>query len=184
MKTTYTVVGVVLVALLAFTGFAAASGGVGLGASDAQAAANGNAAGDGTGPIATDADRPRDGSNSPWVTGDERLERFQERFGLTDEQMDEIQSEVQSLVESDATPEEIRATVTEMLASYGVEDPTLGPPADDRQAAGSYGQGPGAGQGNGAGAGQGNGANAGQGGGFGSGGGAGPHGPADGSCLN
>ena len=183
MNTMTKIVGVALVALLAFTGFAAASGGVGLAASDAQAAANGNGPGDGTGPIAASADCPRDGSNSPWVTGDERLERFQDRFDLTDDQMDEIQTDVQSLVDSDATPEEIRATVTEMLESYGVADPTLGPPADGRQATGPHGHGPGAGQGNGPGAGQGAGGTAGQGG-VGSAGGAGPHGPADGSCLN
>jgi Spy/CpxP family protein refolding chaperone len=191
MNTMTKIVALALVALLAFTGFAAATGGVGLAAGDAQAQANGNGASDGTGPIAASAECPRDGSNSPWVTGDERLERFQDRFDLTDDQMDEIQTDVQSLVESDATPEEIRATVTEMLESYGVADPTLGPPADGRQATGPHGHGPGVGQGNGAGGGQGSGENVGQGaggaagqGGVGSAGGAGPHGPADGSCLN
>lgn len=173
MKTNATILSVLLVGLLAFTGFAAATGGAGFAATDTQATANGYGPGDDTGPIATDGDRPLDGSNSPWMTDDERLERFQDRFDLTDGQMATIQEEVQSLVADDATPDEIRATVTEMLESYGVEEPVLGPPVDGRQAAGPFGQGPGAGAGQGS---------AGQGGsGF---GGAGPHGPADGSCLN
>ncbi|MFB6133145.1 MAG: hypothetical protein ABEJ44_07065 [Halanaeroarchaeum sp.] len=166
MTTKMTVLGVALVGLLAFTGFAAATSGVGF-AADVQAQTNDETTWPAptAGSAADQVDRPLDGSNSPWVTGDERLDLFQDRFNLTDEQVTDIRTEVQSMIEDGATREEIRATVTEMLASYGVANPTLGPPADGRLGAGPFGQGTGDGTG------------------FGGGPGAGPHGPADGSCL-
>ena len=69
--------------------FAAADGGVGI--RDQQAAGTGNGFGNGTGPVnATDADRALEGSNSPWVTDDERQDVFQERFNLTDQHVDTI----------------------------------------------------------------------------------------------
>ena len=163
MQTTTKLLGVALVALVAFTGFAAA-GGAGTMASTADqtyGAADGAPYGN-----VTAAERALDGSNSPWVTGDERLDRFQDRFDLTDEQVQAIQEEVQTLSESDADPTEIRETVQSMLTEFGVEAPALGPPAD-----GQLGGGSGHAHGHG------------QGGFGGTGGQSGPHGPADGSCL-
>ena len=171
MKTTYTVLGVAMVALLALTGVAAATGGAGFAASNAQAAADeGFGVGNGTGPVADDSDRPLDGSNSPWVTGDERLDRFQERFDLTDDELATIQNEVESMIDEGASQDEIRSTIVEVLEEYGVDDPTLGPAADGT-GGGQFGQGPGTGAGQ-IGQGPGNGASG------------GPHGPADGSCLS
>jgi hypothetical protein len=178
--------GAALVALVAITGFATAAGSGALPADTTAVDAGfgpGDGPTDGTGPVnATTADRPMNGTNSPWVTGDERLDLIQERFDLTDEQMNEIQTEVQSLVDEGASQDEIRSTVTEMLESYGVEDPTLGPAADGStgMAGGGYGAGAG-GQGQGPADGTGSGSSAGAGG---YGGGSGPHGPADGSCLD
>ncbi|AOW79665.1 hypothetical protein HTSR_0466 [Halodesulfurarchaeum formicicum] len=134
MKTTTKLLGVALVALVAFTGFAAAgAGGFAAGTADQTPAELSNAN--------VTIEQAQDGSNSPWVTGDERLELFQERFDLTDEQVATIQSEVQSMIENDASPTEIRDTVRTMLADYGVENPTLGPSADGFQGDGQYGHG-------------------------------------------
>lgn len=176
MKTITKLLAVALVGVLAFTGFAAATGGIGF--DSAAANSTGFGAGDGTGPIhADDAERPLDGSNSPWVTGDERLDRFQERFDLTDDQMAAIQETVDGLIDDGGTPEEIHAAITEKLTEFGVEDPVLGP-TGDRQHLGPFGNGHGAGNGPGNDQGQlyGQGQMHGQ--------GLGPHGPADGSCLN
>ena len=145
MKTITKLLGVAMVGLLAFTGFAAATGGVAVGAAETQM-------------DAADIDRPLDGSNSPWVADDARLGRFQERFDLTDSQVDAIQEEVAPMIEDGASQDEIRSTVTAMLEQFGVDDPALGP-TGDRMGNGQFGQGPG----NGA--------------------GGGPYGPADGSCL-
>ena len=175
MKTTVKLLGVALVGLMAITGVAAAAtGGLSV-AADAQTV-NGNGTGDQT--TTDNATMAQDGSNSPWVTGDERLEMFQDRFNLTDEQVVAIQNEVTTMIENDVAPEEIQSTITDMLADYGVEDPTLGPPADGGQGAGPFGQGTGTGQGQGTGPADGTGHGAGQG------AGNGPHGPADGSCLS
>lgn len=168
MKTIFKLLGVTLVALMAITGGAAATGGFGA-ATDAQTLNdNGNQA------TANNATLAQDGSNSPWVTGDERLDMFQDRFNLTDSQVQSIQDEVTTMIENDGAPDEIQSTITDMLADYGVEDPELGPPADGGQGEGPFGQG--AGQGNGPADGTGNGT--------GHGAGNGPHGPADGSCMN
>lgn len=174
MKTIYKLLGVALVGLVALSGAAAATGGFGMAAvaSDAMAQGYGHGPGDGTGPL-NDSERALDGSNSPWVTGDERLDRFQDRFNLTDEQVETIRDEVQTMIDEDASPEEIRETVTELLADFGVEDPTLGPPAEGGQGMGPFGQGHAHGAWNGTGAGNGAGGH-----------GNGPHGPADGSCLD
>lgn len=153
-----TLVGAAVLALVAVTGLAAAAGGNTSAAKTAPVDGRLGPAGD-----ATPADCPHDGTNSPWVTEDERLDRFQERFDLTDEQVAEIQTEVESMVEENATQEEIRRTVTEMLEAYGVEDPTLGPPVEGKPDTGQMGPATGGGNGHA--------------------GGPGPHGPADGSCL-
>jgi hypothetical protein len=160
MKRTTILLGVTLVGLLAVSGLAAAAGTT-TAPADAQATNQGTTHGPGNGPHVntTEADRALDGTHSPFVTGEERLELFEDRFDLTDEQVTAIQDEVRSMVEDDAAGEDIRATVTEMLESYGVEDPTLGPHADG-SGAGSGPHGPADG----------------------SGAGSGPHGPADGSC--
>lgn len=149
MQTRYTLIAIGLAALLAVSGVAAATGGPAVGTATQ---------------VQTD-DRPLDGSNSPWATEDERLELFQERFDLTDEQVAEIGTDVQALIDEDASREEIRDTVRERLEEYGVEDPTLGPPADRGPGSNSVDR------------------DADTRAGFGGAGGSGPHGPADGSCL-
>lgn len=159
MKRLYKVLGVALIGVVAMSGVAAATGGIAA-APQATDTTNGFGPDNGAQIHATNADRPLDGSNGPWMTGDERLDRFQERFNLTDEQVDTIQDEVRAMIDDDVAPEEIRATVTQLLESFGVEDPTLGPPADGRLHEGPYG--PMVGQGSGAGNGH------------------GPNGPADG----
>lgn len=175
MKTIFKVLGVALVGLMAITGGAAAtSGDFAVSATDAQMIQD-NGYGNQTTP--DNATLAQDGSNSPWVTGDERLDMFQERFNLTDDQVEAIQEEVTTRVDNDATPDEIQSTITEMLSDYGVDDPELGQPAAGGQAAGPFGQGNGAGQG------QGNGPADDTGNGAGQGAGSGPHGPADGSCM-
>lgn len=172
MKTIYTLLGVVLVSMMALTGGAAAAGGL-----DVADAVTEQFNGPGSQGPAGDALVAQNGSNSPWVTGDERLETFQERFDLTDDQVATIQAEVTTLIEADASPEEVRTAITDRLADYGVENPALGPPTDGRQAAGPFGHADGAGQGQGHGPADGTGyrgqnANT------------GPQGPADGSCLD
>lgn len=168
MKTISKLLAVALVGVLAFSGLAAATGNVGLYSGVSEKAGNS------FGPAAAaGGDRPLEGSNSPWVGEDERLERFQERFDLTDEQVDEIQVAVEDAVDDGATREDIRATVMDMLEAYGVEAPTLGPPGDAERGYGQqrHGQGHGFGgpahreNGTAAGSGPGN----------------GPHGPANGS---
>ncbi|PTD93956.1 hypothetical protein C9439_05040, partial [archaeon SCG-AAA382B04] len=69
-----------------------------------------------------DYERPLDGSNSPWVTGDERLDFIQEKFDLTDSQLEEIRTGVISLIEEDADPQEIQDFITQKLEEFGVED--------------------------------------------------------------
>lgn len=73
-------------------------------------------------------ERPMDGSNSPWIVEDERLGRFQERFDLTDAQMEEIKGEVDALTEEEMNQEEIRTVVENKLQEFGVEDPEFGGP--------------------------------------------------------
>lgn len=171
MKTSIKVLGIALVALLVASGLAAATGGFGPAAADAEQrrAGDGSANGYGNGPVA-DADRPMDGQNSPWVTGDERLERFQERFGLTDAQVEQIRVEVTAMIQDGADRDAVRAQVQTMLEEFGVDAPALGPMDGQRAGDGPHGpRGPADG--------------ATRHGGFGA-GGAGPHGPADGSCTN
>lgn len=171
MKTIFKLLGVTLVGLMAITGgAAAATGDIGVVDTDAQVSEqNGNTAGN---QWASDNATAADGTNSPWVTGDERLDRFQDRFTLTDDQIETIQDEVTALIEGDATPDEIRSTITELLSDYGVENPALGHAAAGGQGTGPFGpeSGP-----HGSADGPGHGAQ---------GAGNGPHGPADGSCLN
>lgn len=62
-------------------------------------------------------DRPMDGSNSPWVAQDERLDMFQNRFDLTDQQMSEMQSEIPE----DPSHEEIEETVSSYMDSQGID---------------------------------------------------------------
>jgi len=174
MKRTFKLLGVALVGLMTITGgAAAATGGFGAAVTDTQPLIE-----DRNQVAADDRTLAQNGSNSPWVTGDERLEMFQDRFNLTDTQVQSIQDEVTSMIENDAAPENIQSTVTSMLADYGVEDPERGPPTDGGQGAGPSGHGNGFGQG------QGNGPADGTGYGGGQGAGSGPHGPADGSCRS
>ncbi|MFC7045031.1 hypothetical protein ACFQH6_05975 [Halobacteriaceae archaeon GCM10025711] len=130
MTTTLKLLAAALVALLVTAGLAAAAPGF-------TGQTNGPA---GTG-VAV-ADRPMDGSNSPWVTGDDRLDRFQDRFDLTDEQMETIRTAVVEQYESGATPAEMRATVTDLLAEFGVEDADLSPVMDRQRLQDGTGDGP------------------------------------------
>jgi hypothetical protein len=82
-------------------------------------------------PTAVDDARHVDGSNSPWATGDGRLDAFQDRFDLTDEEMTEIRTAVNEALADGADRTEVRAVVLEKLEAFGVEDPGLGP-FDDR----------------------------------------------------
>lgn len=139
-----TTIGIVaLVGVLLVAGVAAAAPGFG-----AQAVAQ---------HAAHDADRPMDGSNGPWTDPDDpRAEMFQERFGLTDAQMEQIRATVREKVENGADRTEVRATVMAMLGEFGVDDPALGPAAGDGHHGqhGMAGSGHGNGQGSGHGTGQ------------------------------
>lgn len=172
MKTSTKYLGIALVVLVVASGLAAAAGGYGSGpvATDGDTTRTGN----GVGP-ATDADRPYDGQNNPWVTGDERLDRFQARFGLTDAQMEQIRAEVTAMIQDGADHDAVQAQVRTTLENYGVDDPALGPM--DGQRLGDGPRGPGAGFGPADGT-----ARHGGYGGFGAGGG--PHGPGAGPCMN
>lgn len=170
MKSTTTLLGIALVALLVTSGLAAAAGGAGLGvqASDGERTADGQD----TDPVA-EAQPAADGHNNPWVTGDDRLERFQERFGLTDPQMEQLRTQVRATIEDGADHDAIRAQVRTMLQEYGVDDPKLGPIDGQGPGVGTSGDGP---RGHGTGqmdraAHQGS-------------HGTGPNGAADGSCTN
>ena len=168
MRKTTTLLAVALVALVAFTGFAAAAG-AGLGPAEQTDVNTDGAA------VSTTDDRALDGSNSPWMTGDDRLDRFQDRFALTDEQVETIRTTVLPMIEEGAAREEIRETVLNQLDAFGVTEPSLGPPADGGPGAGSFGQDrDGGAMGPTEHGGQGFAGTAGQG---------GPHGPGDGSCL-
>ncbi|MEF8825014.1 MAG: hypothetical protein V5A34_00820 [Halapricum sp.] len=185
MQLTAKTLGVTFVALVAVVGVAAASPLAGVAVAD-----------DGSMTQITEEDRPLNGTNSPWMADDDRLDRFQDRFDLTDEQVDEIQSAVTDQIEAGADRTEIRSTVTAMLTEYGVDEPELGPPADAQDRLGlADGQGTGPADGqqsgptDGTGYQHGNGASSTGGSqqGFGhgqQGQSNGPHGPADGSCLN
>lgn len=70
-----------------------------------------------------DYERPMDGSNSPWITEDERLEMFQDRYNLTDTQIEDIRIEVTSMIEEGVDRTEIRDTVLSKLQEFGVESP-------------------------------------------------------------
>ena len=187
MNTSYKLLSVILVGLMAMTGFAAATGSVGV--ADAKAVGNENGFDmvDGSGPInASDGERNFNRSNNPWSTGDERLDRFQERFDLTEEQVQSIQVEVQSMLNEDASREDIRHTVRSMLSNFGVEDPALGRPSDGAQSkrairqANGYRVGQGYSYAHGHGVGNGTDQHGPT---VGSEHRSGPHGPADGSCL-
>jgi len=185
MTTPLKLLGIALAVVLVATGFVAA----GHGPNPAAADGEGTTPGDGP---AADADHPLAGTSGPWMTGDERLERFQERVGLTDAQVEQIRAQVTARIQDGADRDAIRAQVRTMLQNYGVDAPVLGPMDGER-----HGDGPGAGNGTQAAVGhgpgvahasgghgpggQGTGAHAGHGP---AGDGPGPHGPADGRCLN
>ncbi|MFB6082503.1 MAG: hypothetical protein ABEJ67_06745 [Halanaeroarchaeum sp.] len=91
----------------------------------------GTAAAAGVGFAAPPADdRPLDGTNSPWLADDWRLDRIQDRYDLTDAQVDEVQAAVEAAVADGATPTETRTVVHETLADFGIDAEALGPPAD------------------------------------------------------
>ncbi|MFB6129976.1 MAG: hypothetical protein ABEJ28_04040 [Salinigranum sp.] len=170
MKTTTKLLGIALVTILVASGLGAAAGGFGAGpiAGDGLRTPLG---GGGVGPVGV-ADRPLDGHNSPWVTGDERLDRFQARYDLTDTQMEQIRTEVAAMIDDGADRQAVQAKVETMLADFGVETPALGPRYDGRlgdgpRGAGLYGPADGVARH----------------GGFGGHGGIGPNGVMDGSCM-
>ncbi|MEA1992920.1 MAG: hypothetical protein U9N35_00785 [Euryarchaeota archaeon] len=72
-----------------------------------------------------DYERPTDDRGSLRVNRDERVERFWERFDLTNEQITAIQEEVVNMIDEGAGHEKIRETVETMLKSFGVEGPEL-----------------------------------------------------------
>jgi len=102
-------------------------------------------------------DRPMDATNSPWTNPDDpRLERFQERYDLTDAEMEQVRAAVQETVRNGGDRTAIRAAVTEQLSEFGIDDPELGPvegfgPHDATRnngpGQGANGHGPGAGHG-------------------------------------
>lgn len=169
MKTSTKLVVTALAVLVVASGLAAAAGGYGSG----PLAGDGDrtTARDGTGP-ATDAERPYDGHNSPWVTGDDRLEQFQERFGLTDAQMEQLRAEVTTMMQSGESHDAIQAQIRTTLENYGVDAPALGPMDGHRMGDGPRGPGHGPAFGTARHGGMGANANG------------GPYGPADGSCMS
>ncbi|MEF8775660.1 MAG: hypothetical protein V5A43_04050 [Haloarculaceae archaeon] len=195
MTTPLKLLGIALAVVLVATGFVAA--GYGPGAAPADGEGTTATADTVSGPTA-DADGDLNGTNSPWMTGDERLERLQDRFGLSDAQMEDIRAQVTAMIQNGADRDTIRTQVRTMLENYGVEDPTLGPPdaehlgegsrAGSGHQTGTAGHGPMAGHGSMAGNGhQGSADHGPQGAGTAGHGpmvGGGPHGPADGSCMN
>jgi hypothetical protein len=90
------------------------------------------AAGFGPGAAGTDANAPADDRWSDERI-DEMLERLQERFDLTDEQVAELRATIEEKLEAGAAPLEIRDAVIDTLESFGIEDPEIGPPADRGQ---------------------------------------------------
>lgn len=100
---------------------------------------------------------PEDGSNSPWISEDQRLEMIQNRFQLTDEQVNEIQNEVQTMIKNGEEPQTIRAQIQTKLEEYGVEEPNLGIGNGQNQPSNLYVNRKGAGQNQGQGQGQGQG---------------------------
>lgn len=126
MKTTYKLLGVALAAVLLLSGVAVATGGIGAAAQTATFADTDEETGNWSGP----------GEGWHWAD-DDRVDRFQERFNLTDDEVAEIRETVQSMIDDGAPRGEIHETVTEMLEEFGVDDPELGPVADrDRGAFG------------------------------------------------
>ena len=73
-----------------------------------------------------DYQRPEDGSNSPWISEDQRLEMIQNRFQLTDEQVNEIQNEAQTIIKNGDDLQTIRTQIQTKLEEYGIEEPNLG----------------------------------------------------------
>mgnify|MGYP006873403571 FL=1 len=90
-----------MVSLVALTGGAAAAGGLSVADADAQSFNGYDPGNQGT---TDEAILAQNGSNSPWVTGGERLDMFQERFDITDDQVATIREEVTRQMETDATP--------------------------------------------------------------------------------
>lgn len=118
----YTTLAIVLVVAAVLTAGTAAAQGVGFAAPPAD-------------------DRPLDGANTPWTADDWRLDRIQERYDLTDEQVAEIQSNLETAMADGTSREEIRTVVHDTLESFGIEvgeplglGPADGPrgPAGDR----------------------------------------------------
>ncbi|KAB1193328.1 hypothetical protein GJR96_07675 [Haloferax sp. MBLA0076] len=118
-----TTIGVTLVvAALLLAGTVAATGGF---AAQTQTAGNGPQAADGThvraehgpGPFAG----PGDGQQF------QLAERLQERFGLTDEQTEEIQTLAADMRADGATRDEIQTAVHDKLLEFGVDEADLTP---------------------------------------------------------
>jgi hypothetical protein len=163
---------IALVAVLVTAGLAAAAGGYGAGVQAGDT--DRTRTNDGQGP-GHDADaRVQDGTNSPWLTDDDRLVQFQARFGLTDAQMNTLRTQVRAMLADGADHDAVREQVRTTLQSFGVEDPQLGPMDGFGPRGSGAGTGPMAGTGpHGPGSGMTHQGGA----------GTGPHGPADGSCM-
>lgn len=95
----------------------------------------GTAAAQGAGFAAPPADSPSDGTNTPWTADDARLEHIQDRYDLTDAQVEEIRDAVEAAMADGYDRLEIQQTVHDKLESFGIEvgEPLgLGPAAGPR----------------------------------------------------
>lgn len=117
--TKITLVAVALVATVLFAGVAAAQG-----------------------PFAPAADRPADGTNSPWLVGDDRLDRIQERYDLTDAEIETVRAAAAAAAADGLEPGELRSVVEAELAELGVDDAGAGPADRERRYLGPRGDGP------------------------------------------
>ncbi|MFW5896038.1 MAG: hypothetical protein ACOCUA_01495 [archaeon] len=61
---------------------------------------------------------------------DAMLDRLQERYDLTDEQVSQLRETIESELEDGAAPLDIRDAVIAQLEEFGIEDPQVGPPTD------------------------------------------------------
>jgi regulator of replication initiation timing len=61
------------------------------------------------------------------------LDRLQERYDLTDEQVSQLRETIESELEEGAEPLEIRDAVIDQLEAFGIEDPQV-TPSDDAEA--------------------------------------------------
>ena len=85
----------------------------------------------GYGPAATNA-ADESTTQGDWDQDDvdAMLERLQERYDLTDEQVAQLRDTIEAELEADERPLAIRDAVIAQLEEFGIEDPDVGPPTD------------------------------------------------------